>query len=326
MRGPLSLALAVCVVAASLAVPVAAHGNHLSADAQLSSDGTLVVESLFTMNGGHIVVHQKTGSGVGQPLGSAQVSQGFHRNVQVAIDDRFWQAHSGNQTYWVVLHRDDGDGKFEPGTDTPIQGLTGGYAGQTIEVGKSDDGAVRVATSGFNDQDVDSSAVTVRQVATDRPSYLVVRAVGDDGSASTVVGTKTVDPGTYDNMTVSLSSSFFSDIDTGNRTTLEAGLYERSGDGEFSTPSDEPVRVGDSTVSSRFRIEKVENAQATTEPLINTPEPTTGTDSGVTTGSASSSVPTDGENDSTGPSPGFSVLVTVAAVVSLLLVARRRLD
>ncbi|WP_267639797.1 DUF7282 domain-containing protein [Haloarchaeobius amylolyticus] len=330
MRRPLALLLGLVVVAAAVTAvvtPAAAHGNHLSVDAQVSSDGTIVVESMFMTNPGHLVVHQDRDGSIGPPLGHASVSQGFHSDFEVAVDDEYWADQNGTRTYWLVLHRDDGDGEFEPGSDTPIQGIAGQYAGQQVTVGKSADGAVRVVTGGFTTQRVDSAAVTVRGVDLDRPGYVALRNVTDDGTTGEVVGTKRLDAGSHDNVSVAVSESFFGSLATGETAELEAILHAADGDGEFTVDGDQPIRVGEETVSSRFDVKKVQNAQATTQPLINTPEPTT---TGATTGqsSATATGPTaetgGAGGDSQSAVPGFTGIATVVALVAGALVWRRR--
>ncbi|WP_439026638.1 DUF7282 domain-containing protein [Haloarchaeobius sp. DT45] len=327
MRRPLALLLGVLVVATSVVVvvtPVAAHGNHLSVDAQVSSDGTIVVESMFMTNPGHLVVHQNQGGEIGPPLGHAAVEQGFHSDFEVAIGDQYWADQDGPRSYWLVLHRDDGDGEFEPGTDTPIQGIAGQYAGQRVTVGKTDDGAVRVVTGGFTTQRVDDGAVTVRRVDLDRPGYVVLQNVTDDGTTGAVVGTTSLDAGSHDDVSVALSDSFFESLDTDESAELEAVVHAGDGDGSFTAASDEPIRVGDEVVSSRFAIRKVANAQATTQPLINTPEPTTTGAVTTDTASATASDTRSGGGQSASALPGFTGGLAVVTLTALLLVWRRR--
>ncbi|WP_435318617.1 DUF7282 domain-containing protein [Haloarchaeobius sp. TZWSO28] len=327
MRRPLPLLVGVLVVAAAVVVvtPAAAHGNHLSVDAQVSSDGTIVVESMFMTNPGHLVVHQNQGGEIGPPLGNAYVQQGFHSDFAVAIGDQYWADQDGTRSYWLVLHRDDGDGEFEPGTDTPIQGIAGNYAGQQVAVGKSADGAVRVVTGGFTTQRVDAGAVTVRRVDLDRPGYVVLRNVTDDGSTGEIVGTTALDAGSHGNVSVPLSESFFDSLSVNKSTELEAVLYASDGDGSFAADSDDPITVGDETVSSRFDIRKVENAQATTQPLINTPEPTT---TAAATETSSATVPGTQSGSESGDQqsavPGFTGATGVLALVAGIALLLRR--
>ncbi|WP_435333034.1 DUF7282 domain-containing protein [Haloarchaeobius sp. TZWWS8] len=329
MRRPPALLVAILVVVATLpaAYPVAAHGNHLSADAQLSADGTIVVESLFTMGGGHLVVHENQGGSPGRALGSVAIERGYHTTVGVTIDDEFWRKQSGNESYWLVLHSDDGDGEFEEGTDEPLRGIVGGYAGQTVTVRKSDDGSTRVLTSGFTDQKVDSASVSIRRVDAAESSYVVLHEVTENGSRGPVVGTTSVQPGHHEDVRVSLQSDFFTAVNAGETFSLEAVIYQKNGDGEFGAPPDEPVRVGDELVSSRFRAKKVEDARATTESLINTPEPTTGTaSSGSTTDSATAPSGAGDGGRSEGSLPGFTATAAFAGFLGSFAIWRARRD
>lgn len=70
-----SVLLAV-VVLVGVAGPAGAHGYHLTANPQLSDDGTIVVESLFALSDGFVVLHADEDGAPGDPSGASRCRLG----------------------------------------------------------------------------------------------------------------------------------------------------------------------------------------------------------------------------------------------------------
>jgi len=306
-RVALAALLAVALVAS--ASPVAGHGNHVEVDSQRSADGTVVVEAVRPLTDGFVVLHRAADGGkVGEPVGHArvEVADGFRQGVPVQMDERAWADWPEDGRLWVVFHADtDGDGEFDPGTDERASAF-GADTGQAVTVAKSDRAASVVAERDRAQQTASATA-TVSRVELPEDGHLVLHT--DSGTDSRVVGTRALDAGGHEDVTVDFDPSAFPE----NRSTvgLYARLYTDDGDGEFGD-GDSPVRAGDSPVSSYFLVWQVEEASATTdEPAVRTPDG----DSTVPTPTETGEPTTD--ESATGV-PGYGV---VHAVLALALAA-----
>lgn len=324
------VALVAAVVLSALAVPVLAHGNHATADSQVSADGTVVVESAFASTDAFLVAHRVTDDGdLGEPVGHTDfpVAQGFAHDVAVPIDDAAW-ADWQTQEVWVVLHRNDGDDAFDPDED-PALSFVGALAGDRLTLAKGP--AAYVGASGRGERRVSDGVVTVPQArlgadgsdgsdgadgANGTDGFLVVRA-RTDGDPGRVVGHTALSPGTHTDVEVALDESFLAAAN--ESFGLYAELYRDDGDGSFDPAADALVRAGDEPVRTGFTGTLAASGQnGTTDdgPALNTPTPSGGpTD---TTGQVATSAGTPDSGESTRASgPGFTA---VAAVGSLAVV------
>jgi len=342
-------ALAVCVLAL-LALPVAAgagpqsdvsadsgitasaatHGDHVSVDAQATSDGTVVVETVSAIGPSFVTLWTDDGGRPGEPVGNATVpAASFRTNVAVALDEGAWTDWSGNRTFWAVLYRDDGDGRFDPASDISM-GRRNPAAEAEFELGRVESGADRVLARVFGSQRLREGRLTARQVDLARPGYLVATSV--DGGR--VVGTRALDAGSHENVTVALNESFVADQRREFRVRLLA--YRDDGDGRFGD-GDRPVTVGGETVATSMVVAKpgvnADGTVTTTRPLVITPTPgsVTGTapvTDSPTAGPAAEPAPTRtpttpptgtttaDETSATGP--GFGVAAAVVAVLAVV--------
>jgi PGF-CTERM protein len=325
MRRPLALLLAFAMVSSLVAMPVAAHGSHVRADPQVSDDGTLVVESMFSVNGGYLVVHRDQGDQPGRPVGVADIDSGARSNFEIQIDQQYWDEHEGNRTYWIVLHRDQNpdDGEFDPMVDSAVTGLHGSYVAARIPVGKSTDGPARVLAAEYNGQRTDSASVTLSRVQLNQPGYVVIQRV-QSGAPAEVVGTRSLDAGTYDNLSVDIDGELFESMSVDDTQTVAATLHTSDGDGSFQPEHDTVVAPDGQPVRTFFSFSKVENASATTQPLINTPEGTQQRTPAETPGASETPGPPTESGSSTGTTPGFGVVATLVGMLLALFAVQRR--
>lgn len=246
----------VAVIAVALAlvvVPVTAHTNHVSVDAQVSADGTVIVEGALVATDGFLVVHADDES-ISDVLGHTAISSdsGFVTDIRVRIAAERW-AGWGARHVWVAFHRDDGDGQFEPGQD-PIQESFGTPVASRIIV--ENGSTAYVTAEDFSPEETRTPTVHVRAATLPDDGHLVLRNGSADGR---VVGHTSLPAGTARNVSVELDRSFFA---AHERFTLAAVLYTDDGDGSFDE-DDTPVRAGDSVVATTFRVKRTGNVTST---------------------------------------------------------------
>jgi len=300
----LALAVACLLVGTGIALGAgiaAAHGNHLSADPQLSDDGTVVVENLFLQNGGYLAVRADDGGSPGRVLGYERLGSGYRSAVAVAVDGEYWAEQSNATTVWATLHADDGDGQFEPTGDDGVFRSFGSFAGTQIPVGASGGGqsyVVAASASGVR-QATDGPTVAVENASLAEDGYLVVHAVEDDYSPGEVVGRVRLAAGVHENVSVELDESFYESLD--ERFRLYAMVHADDGDGEFDPDADSAVTVGDQPVASLFDLRKTDGGDG--GGVVNTPATTTGGEDALvnapTTTTEESLVNTPTENQTT---------------------------
>lgn len=87
-----------------------------SGDTSLSADGRLPVAAVALPARGHVVVHDATNGTVGPALGHRTLDAGHHRDVLIPVG-----GDAGNRSVAVAIHRDDGDGQFDPATDRVVR-------------------------------------------------------------------------------------------------------------------------------------------------------------------------------------------------------------
>lgn len=309
----------VVVLAALAALPVAGHGNHLTADAQVVDDH-VVVERSFMLQDGYAVVHIDRGGQMGKPIGHVALRAGPDENYEIDVDQEFLSQVDGAAKVWVTLHRTDGDGEFEPNQDTPLTGLQGRVAGSVVPIYVSDDGNVNVVARDFGSQRIDDASVNVVRVESNRSGFVAV-----EDANGTVVGSAPVSAGTNANVSVPLESSFYDSLARNESAELTAVVYHDDGDGEFDASADRRVTVGGTPVASTFGVTKVANASRTTSIVVTAtgttaPAPTT-TPAGSTTTATDGSATGPGE---AGDAPGFGAVAAAIAVATALVALRVR--
>jgi len=304
------------------------HGTHVDVDTQISSDGTVMVETLSTLRPGFVVLRADDGGSPGDPIGHARVlGTGYQSAVPVAVDDATWDGWSGNRTLWAVLHRDDGDGQFDPASD-PAMTARNPAARAQFTLRRSASGDARVLGTGPQALPLSDGAVTFPRVDLPAAGHLVVEPI--DGGEP--VGTTPLDAGSHANVTVALNDSFVADQQ--DRFRVRAVAYRDNGEVDGALDAgDHPVTVAGDPVATVVVVRSGDDAGV----VVLTPEPT-GTDAsdpgapGASDGAATDGPPTDGP-PTDGPTatasatgPGFVAFGAVGALALLaatLLAVRR---
>ncbi|WP_332899564.1 DUF7282 domain-containing protein [Haladaptatus sp. CMSO5] len=289
------------------ATTASAHGNHLSADSQVSGDGSVMVERLFVDQDAYLVLHADDGGNPGEVIGHKAVSRGFHAPISVNMSDGFWQSMDGNETVWAVLHEDNGDGEFDPESDAELQAF-GGAAATPLTVRKAT-GSVSVAAAGFSVKETQENEVTIPQVTAGQSSFLVLKT-NTNGSPGDIVGHATLTPGTQTDVHVAINETYFDAQQA--QFLLWATVYEDNGDGEFDPATDTLVTAGDAPVASLFTVAKPlgDNSGGVG---VNTP-----TETATETTAASQPSETTTTTDTSGS--GFGVLAVLVALAAFVCV------
>lgn len=312
MRTALAAGLALAVLAALVGTGVAGgHSvNYVSADAQASADGTVVVEGAFTEESGWAVVHERTADGYGETLGATRLPRRntFYTDIAVTIEEGAWRNWTSREVV-VVLHGADGDGVFTE-DDPPLAGF--GTVVQDQVVVERGPTAVVTGEDDFP-QRTDAPQVTVRRATLPADGHLVVRNRTADGR---VVGSRALEAGTHRNVTVAVNESFHEA--TGGSFAPHVGLHRGDGDGRFDG-DEAAVEAGNDSVATRFNVESAQGGGVVTTPVPTTAPPGGGEDGTETTDSTPRTTDTDGQ-------PGFGAVAAALALVLLALGAwaRRR--
>lgn len=297
--GAVGLAVAALLVVA--VVPAAAHVNHVEADAQITDDGTVVVETAFAATDGWLAVRADAGGEPGEPLGWTRVEPEFLRGEPVRIRNDSWPGG----TVWVSLHQSGGGSGFDPAEDEEFESF-GEPVRDRIQVERGP--AALVLAQGFSAQQSAHPNATVRAVRLPADGAVVLRNATGDGPGE-VVGSRSLPAGTHGNVTVAIDETFY----RSRPESFALWATLRTADG--------PVTAGGEPVGSRFGVVRRNAPDATpTEPVVvtaaATPTPTTVTDAGSVTATASPE-PTEGSG------PGFGLAVGVVGLVGAALLARR---
>lgn len=315
------------------------HGNHLRADAQLSDDGSLVVETAFLLQDGYVAIHVSNETGQpGEVVAHRRLAGGFHSPLDVQVDRSFWADQSGTVRLWAVLHADDGDGEFEPnGDDAPLYSF-GRLAGSQFAVAKAE-GKASVVAAEFSSQRT-TGEVTLPRVSLPADGFVVFH----DEETGERAGSVGLSAGTHENVTAPLDRAYLANVSDRRVVYVEATLYRDDGDGDFDPAADEPVRVGNETVGSTFAVDVpadlgngtdgtattttdggLVNTPSTTESLVNTPSATTPTATPTaTTAPPADTTPTEDGGESNAGAPGLGIGLAVVALLAAALLAFRR--
>lgn len=293
----------------------AVHGNHVSTDAQVVADGRVLVESLFIIEDGWLVIHRDDGGSLGEPIGAVWAQSGFSRAVVVDTDESFWSDRDGPVTLHATLHADDGDGQFDAADDDVLQSPATGRAVSTFRT-RPGSSTAHLAARSFSGQRIATPEVTVRRAALPDEGSLIVHAATDELGVGERIGARNLSAGVHENASVAIDEAFLESLPYDVPTRLWVTV---SVDGA-------PVTVGEDPVRTLFTVRRVNESAVDDEWSVNTPEPTTveatTTTTDVVTATATDTA-TDGEDAG---APGATALAALLGIAAILLaaVARRR--
>lgn len=332
--GPLAVLAALVAIAALLAAASAvatAHGNHATVTPQVVADGTVTVESAYTISGGWIAIAVDDNGSPGERIGHVRAPIGAHRAVEVPIDSDALPAGESTRL-WAVLHGEDGDGEFDPDADPVARSFSG--AAETSFPVRAGDASTAVVAPSLESRPTDGS-IEVPRVSLAEPGHVVLQA--DDDPSSEVVGTAALDAGTHGNVSVRIDDDYLAEQP--RRLSVYAIAYTDDGDGVFGG-GDDPWTVGGKPVASRIDLTRVENdtgspSNATDvgfEPSIVTPTETNDVDTADADGvdRTGSDADEDGSGDgdtatlSIGRAAAFVAAGALAVAAGAIAVRRRR--
>ncbi len=78
---------------------------------------TVVVSSLIVEENGWVVIHKDADGKPGAVIGETYVTTGEHAQVSVSLRE----ATADGMSYFAMLHRDDGDRRFDISKDAPVR-------------------------------------------------------------------------------------------------------------------------------------------------------------------------------------------------------------
>lgn len=297
------------------AVPAAGlHGNHVSTDAQVVSDGTVLVESLFLIEAGFLVIRADDDGGLGDPIGSVYVESGFTRSVAVETNASFWADREGPVTLHAALHADDGDREFEYREDDLLRSPATGRATSSFGARRGEESAY-VSARTFSGQRIAEPSVTVSRAALPADGSVAVHAATEELGVGDRLGSRDLSAGTHENVSVPLASGYLESLPYEDPTRLWVTVHA---DGE-------PVSVGDDPVRTLITVRRVNESSVDDEWEINTPVPTTEPPADPTT-----EPPTDGVTETPtatgtdaadGGSPGLGVPAALGVLAATVLFA-----
>lgn len=299
MRRSAAVVVAVCLLLATATapLPVSAHTNDVRVDPQVSTDGTVVVETVFIAEDGWLVLHADENGSLGAPIGHTAVSSegGLKQDYPVTVDGEHWADWETSRVH-AALHTDDGDGTFEPGEDAVLTSF-GDPATDAFTLGAGD-GALVTARE-FGPQETAGRNLTVRQARLPADGYLIARNTTEiapfEYEPTDPVGVTALPAGNHDNVTVALNRSFYRSTDRDFRVAFT--VYRDDGDGRFDG-DDEPVRVAGEGVNTVIAVDRTASVEQATPTASGggTDDPNSGTATPTPEGALVTTPTTDGGN------------------------------
>jgi plastocyanin len=209
-------------------------------------DGKVTIAQVVSDGPGWLVVHAQADGAPGPNLGYTAVADGTNADVTVELD-----LTGATDTLYAMLHADAGTaGTYEfPGDDKPVS-----VDGSVVNVPFQATVEMAAVTPSVSvmDQAVADGKVTVAQVVSDGPGWLVIHAQ-TDGAPGPVLGYTAVADGANADVTVELDL-------TGATDTLYAMLHTDAGTaGTYEFPGDDkPVSANDVIVMTPFNLQAAE--------------------------------------------------------------------
>lgn len=223
------------IVIAMLAAAIGVNAQDMMEPAvmvsdQISTDGTVMIDSAYSDGFGWIVIHAENDGSFGAVIGQRALNAGLNNNIEVEIDTA-----NATPTLYAMLHSDTGQiGTYEFGTvegeDSPVANDDGVIAPTfTVELVDMDDQFVG-----------EDNTVTANAVSTAQDGWLVIHSDGGEGPGP-VLGFAPVSAGLNIDVAVTLEGDITGTlypmlhVDTGEAGTYEFGTVEGA---------DGPVNVG----------------------------------------------------------------------------------
>lgn len=244
----LALAAAALVLAACQSTPTEeAMVPSVNVSDQEIRNGTLTIAEVVSDGPGWLVVHAQADGKPGPILGFSPVTAGQNLNISVEIDPE-----AATETLYTMLHSDGGEvGAFEfpNGPDTPVA-VDGQVVTPSFNVTglPSQDHAMTPSVL-VSDQEITNGSVTISEVVSNGPGWLVVHAQVD-GKPGPILGFAPVVDGKNSDVTVEIDAAAATE-------TMYAMLHTDAGEiGTFEFPDgdDTPVAVDGQVVTPSFSI------------------------------------------------------------------------
>jgi predicted lipoprotein with Yx(FWY)xxD motif len=248
---------------ATAVVPVTGENPSVSVNDQESDGTSVIVADAFSQGPGWMVIHSQVNGAVGPAIGETQLNTGDNKNIVVKIDPA-----QASAVMYAMLHVDAGTvGKYEfPGPDVPVMfngnmltppfkatlhtaaantptQSAGNMAMTTPSTGSS------AALVKVSDQALTGGAVTVEDVVSPGPGWVVIYTTDAYGKPDQPIGHAAVKDGDNPMVMVPVDP-------TKAQGTLYAQLHTDGGAiGTFEYPGpDAPVMLGVQMISSSFKI------------------------------------------------------------------------
>jgi hypothetical protein len=187
------------ILIAVFTVPAIAHDEavpHVDAVDQVSTDGYITIDSVYSEGPGFIVLHVDNNGAPGGVLGYTWLNPGFNKNVRVKMDASMAEP---SPVLFAMLHTDDGEiGKYEfdgsSGLDNPVSDAEGNVITPAIT-----ENMLRVK----DQQLTDGNKLMVAWVAVPQDSWVVVHK-DNEGAPGGVLGQTLVKAGHTSNVEIVL--------------------------------------------------------------------------------------------------------------------------
>lgn len=213
------------------------------------SGGSVTVDEVVSAGPGWLVIHAQADGKPGPILGYSPVVEGVNEGVNVEID-----LSGATETLYAMLHIDAGEPgtwEFPGGPDLPVQ-VDGQVVTPSFKATGGRSGALAPSVS-VSDQGVVDGAVTIDQVISEGPGWLVIHAESD-GKPGPILGYSPVAEGENEAVRVEIDL-------TGATGTLYAMLHSDAGTTgawEFPNGPDAPVEGANGIVTTPFALQVAE--------------------------------------------------------------------
>ena len=201
-------------------------------------DGNVIINQAYLDKPGYIVIHQvKLDGKPGKVIGRSDLISGKVENIKIKVED-----YLGRGELIAMLHYDNGDGRYEfPGPDNPVK-VAGVIAQVKFKVIQT------VPSIAVSDQEIMDGWVTIDGLYLDKPGYVAIHLVTEEGKPGKVIGFSGLLFGQLERVKVKVEGYE-------GQKELIAMLHYDNGDGVYEFPGpDGPVKIDDKIVMVKFSI------------------------------------------------------------------------